>query len=72
MTTNQLRLFLALARHCSLARAAAQVELGQAAVSERLKALEAEVGALLFERQERRLPADCLHVQSSPHANCMI
>jgi len=46
MTTDQLRLFLTIVRHRSLARAAADLELGQATVSERLKALEAEVGAV--------------------------
>ena len=53
MNTDQLRLFLAIARHRSLSRAAAELELGQATVSERLKALEAEVGTALFARQGR-------------------
>ena len=53
MNTDQLRLFLAIARHRSLSRAAADLDLGQATVSERLKALEAEVGPPLFARQGR-------------------
>ena len=53
MNTDQLRLFLAIARHRSLSRAAAELDLGQATVSERLKALEAEVGTALFARQGR-------------------
>src|SRR5260221_14778150 len=53
MTTDQLHLFLTIARHRSLARAAAALDLGQATVSERLKALETEVGARLFERHGR-------------------
>ncbi len=53
MTTDHLRLFLAIARHRSLSRAATELDLGQATVSERLKALETEVGAELFERQGR-------------------
>jgi DNA-binding transcriptional LysR family regulator len=53
MNTDQLRLFLSIARHRSLSRAAAEMELGQATVSERLKALEAEVGTALFARQGR-------------------
>lgn len=53
MNTEQLRLFLAIARHRSLSRAAADLGLSQATVSERLKALEAEVGAALFTRQGR-------------------
>jgi DNA-binding transcriptional LysR family regulator len=53
MNTDQLRLFLTIARHRSLSRAAAELDLGQATVSERLKALEAEVGTALFARQGR-------------------
>lgn len=53
MTSDQLHLFLAIARHRSLARAAVELELGQATVSERLKALETEVGLPLFERHGR-------------------
>ncbi len=53
MNTDQLRLFIILSRHRSLARAAVELGLGQATVSERLKALEAEVGTPLFERQGR-------------------
>jgi DNA-binding transcriptional LysR family regulator len=53
MNTDQLKLFLSIARHRSLSRAAAELELGQATVSERLKALEAEVGTALFARQGR-------------------
>jgi len=53
MNTDQLKLFLSIARHRSLSRAAAELDLGQATVSERLKALEAEVGTALFSRQGR-------------------
>lgn len=53
MTTDHLRLFLAIARHRSLSRAATELDLGQATVSERLKALETELGTELFERQGR-------------------
>ncbi len=53
MNTDQLKLFLTIARHRSLSRAAAELDLGQATVSERLKALEAEVGTALFARQGR-------------------
>lgn len=53
LNTDQLRLFLTLLRHRSLSRAAAELGLGQATVSERLRALEAEAGAPLFERQGR-------------------
>lgn len=53
MNTDQLHLFLTIARHRALSRAAAELELGQATVSERLRALEEEVGAPLFERRGR-------------------
>ena len=53
MTTDQLRLFLTIARFRSLSRAAAEFDLGQATVSERLKALETELGTRLFDRQGR-------------------
>jgi DNA-binding transcriptional LysR family regulator len=53
MNTDQLRLFLVIVRHRSLSRTAVALGLGQATVSERLRALEAEVGAPLFERQGR-------------------
>ncbi|MBL8055940.1 MAG: LysR family transcriptional regulator [Anaerolineales bacterium] len=53
MNTVQLRLFLTIARHRSLSRAAAELGLGLATVSERLQALEGEVGAALFTRQRR-------------------
>jgi DNA-binding transcriptional LysR family regulator len=53
MHTDQLRLFLTILRHRSLSRAAAELDLGQATVSERLKALEAELKTTLFERRGR-------------------
>lgn len=53
MNTDQLRLFSVIARHRSLSRAAAELDLGQATVSDRLRQLEAEVGTPLFERQGR-------------------
>jgi DNA-binding transcriptional LysR family regulator len=53
MNTDHLRLFSVIARHRSLSRAAAELDLGQATVSDRLRQLEAEVGTPLFERQGR-------------------
>jgi DNA-binding transcriptional LysR family regulator len=53
MHTDHLRLFLVIARRRSLSRAAVELDLGQATVSDRLRALEAEVGTPLFERQGR-------------------
>ncbi|MBI5712556.1 MAG: LysR family transcriptional regulator, partial [Chloroflexi bacterium] len=53
MTTDQLRLFLIIVHHRSLSRAAAELDLGQATVSERLRALENELSLELFERQGR-------------------
>jgi DNA-binding transcriptional LysR family regulator len=68
MTTDQLRLFLTIARRRSLARAAAELEIGQATVSERLKALETEVGTPLFERQGRGVVPTPAGVAFRPHA----
>lgn len=53
MTTDQLHLFITIVRQRSLARAAIELDLSQATVSERLKALEAELGTRLFERSGR-------------------
>lgn len=53
VNTDQLRLFLVITRHRSLSRAAVELDLGQATVSDRLRALEAEVGTPLFARQGR-------------------
>lgn len=68
MTSDQLRLFLAIAQHRSLARAALALELGQATVSERLKALEQEVGLALFERHGRGVSLTAAGQAFRPHA----
>ncbi|MBI5293199.1 MAG: LysR family transcriptional regulator [Chloroflexi bacterium] len=57
MNTNRLRLFITSSRHRSLARAALELGLEQTTVSERLKALETEVGTPLFEGQRRAWPS---------------
>lgn len=51
MEIYQLRTFLAVARLGHLTRAAQQLHLTQPAVSKQIKALEQELGVLLFERQ---------------------
>ena len=51
MEIYQIRTFLAVARMGHLTRAAEQLHLTQPAVSKQLKALEQELGVLLFERQ---------------------
>lgn len=51
MEIYQLRTFMAVARHGHLTRAAEQLHLTQPAVSKQIKALEQELGVLLFERQ---------------------
>ncbi len=53
MDIDQLRLFLAITRLRVLSRAAIELDLSPATVSERLKALELELGTRLFERQGR-------------------
>src|SRR5512143_1803138 len=53
MTEDQLLTFLAVARHRSLSRAAAELDLGQPTISDRLRSLERELGATLVQRQGR-------------------
>jgi LysR family glycine cleavage system transcriptional activator len=52
---NPLRAFEATARHGSLTRAAAELNVTHGAVSHQIKALEASLGAKLFERTGQRL-----------------
>jgi len=53
MTEDQLRAFLAVARTRSLSRAADDLGLGQPTISDRLRSLEREVGAVVVRRQGR-------------------
>ena len=53
MTEDQLLAFLSVARHRSLSRAASELDLGQPTISDRLRALERELGATLVKRQGR-------------------
>jgi DNA-binding transcriptional LysR family regulator len=55
MTSHQLRVFLAVARHQSFTRAAEALYLTQSAVSQQIVALEREHGVLLFDRLPRRV-----------------
>ncbi len=68
MTTDQLHLFLVITHHRSLSRAAAELELGQATVSERLRALENELGVELFERQGRGVALTAAGETFKPYA----
>jgi DNA-binding transcriptional LysR family regulator len=53
MTEDQLIAFLTVARHRSLSRAASELDLGQPTISDRLRSLEREMGAMLVQRQGR-------------------
>ena len=53
MTEDQLLAFLAVARYRSLSRAAGELDLGQPTISDRLRALERELGAALVRRRGR-------------------
>ena len=55
MELRQLRYFVAVAEELHFARAAQQLHLSQQALSFQIKQLEAEVGAVLFERTTRRV-----------------
>ena len=50
-----LRAFEAAARHCSIARAAEELDVTPAAVSQQVAALEAQLGIALFDRVKQRL-----------------
>ncbi len=52
-TEDQLLAFIAVARHRSLSRAAAELDLGQPTISDRLRSLERELGAALVRRHGR-------------------
>ena len=53
MTEDQLLAFISAARHRSLSRAAAELNLSQPTISDRLRSLERELGAALVQRQGR-------------------
>lgn len=53
MNDDQLRALIEVARHRSLSRAADELGLGQPTISDRLRALEAELGVKLVQRQGR-------------------
>jgi DNA-binding transcriptional LysR family regulator len=53
MTEDQLLTFITVARHRSLSRAAAELDLGQPTISDRLRSLERELGSTLVKRQGR-------------------
>jgi LysR family transcriptional regulator, glycine cleavage system transcriptional activator len=54
-STTALRVFLSTARHLSMSRAAADLNLSQSAISQQVKALEQTLGVDLFKRVGRRL-----------------
>ncbi len=55
LSLEALRVFEAAARHANFTAAAGELRVTQAAVSRRIQALEAELGAPLFQRRGRRL-----------------
>lgn len=68
---EQVRLFLAVMRERSLARASARLSLDVSTVSRRLDRLEGEVGALLFDRTRDGTTPTVLAEQMLPHAEEM-
>ncbi|MFF7066296.1 LysR family transcriptional regulator [Pseudomonas sp. NPDC008258] len=54
MNVNKLESFLATVDHGTVSAAAAQLGIGQPAVSKHLNALEAELGVELFDSESRR------------------
>lgn len=68
MELHQLRAFAAVARTGHLARASDDLHLTQSAVSKQLKALEEELGTLLFERGPAGMALTCAGRQLLPIA----
>ncbi len=55
MQFRQLRTFLAVVEHLNITRAAEQIHLAQSSVTEQIQALEADLGATLFDRTKRKV-----------------
>lgn len=68
MTLQQLRYFLATARHGSFAGAADELLLKQPSVAEQIRRLEAELGVELFARTKRRLTLTAAGAALRPYA----
>lgn len=72
MTLVQLRQFLALARAGSFVKAAAQLHLTQPALSRSIRALEDELGQLLFDRVGRRIELTPFGLQARQRAEALL
>jgi DNA-binding transcriptional LysR family regulator len=68
MTLQQLRYFLAVARHGTFAGAADELLLKQPSVAEQIRRLEAELGVPLFARTRRRLTLTAPGIALRPYA----
>ena len=67
-----LQCFLALGRHLNFRAAARSIALSPAAFSDRIKRLEEEVGAPLFERSTRHVKLTALGVSLQPQARALV
>jgi DNA-binding transcriptional LysR family regulator len=82
MTLAQLRVFVAVARHEHMTRAADQLNLAQSAASAAITALETEYGVRLFDRVGRSirlsatgrafLPEACALLDQAEHAGAVL
>jgi DNA-binding transcriptional LysR family regulator len=68
MTLQQLRYFLAVARHGTFAGAADELLLKQPSITEQIRKLEAELGVPLFARTKRRLALTASGIALRPYA----
>jgi DNA-binding transcriptional LysR family regulator len=72
MHFRQLKTFLAVAETLSFTRASEQVHLAQSSVTEQIQALEADLGAALFDRTKRRLRLTEAGKRFCAHANDLL
>ena len=71
-TLRQLQYFVAAAEHGSVSMAAQKLSISQSAVTEALKALEADLGVRLFDRHPRGLTATLQGHQFLRHASAIL
>src|SRR3954454_10385833 len=72
MELRQLEYFVAVAEEANFTRAAERVHISQSGVSAQVRALEAEVGAELFDRSARAARLTAAGAAAVPHARAAL